>query len=107
MSPDDFHDPRLKVENDGTPSGPTEADFSDAYERLNGTGSLRPMTPFFTRGDTGRPDHPIHAIHMAIDRVIERKLEDPGGTHTIRLAMFDFDNRDVATHLAYAKGKGR
>jgi phosphatidylserine/phosphatidylglycerophosphate/cardiolipin synthase-like enzyme len=38
--------------------------------------------------------------------VIERKLEDPDSAHTIRLAMFDFDNRDVATHLAYAKGKG-
>ena len=48
----------------------------------------------------------MHAIHMAIDRVIEQKVEDPVGTHTIRLAMFDFDDGDMAAHLAYAKGKG-
>jgi phosphatidylserine/phosphatidylglycerophosphate/cardiolipin synthase-like enzyme len=83
-----------------------DADFNEAYQRLNAPGSLRRMTPFFTRGDTGRPDHPIHAIHMAIDRVIERQVDDPEGNHTIRLAMFDFDNRDVATHMVYAKEKG-
>jgi phosphatidylserine/phosphatidylglycerophosphate/cardiolipin synthase-like enzyme len=103
---DDFHDPRLKAENDETSLKADEADSQSAYGRLNSSGSLLAVTPFFTRGDTGRPEHPIHAIHMAIDRVIERKLEDPDGDHTIRLAMFDFDNRDVAAHLVYAQSKG-
>ena len=106
VSPDDFLDPGLKQENDEAAFPFDEADFQGAYERLNAKGSLHHMTPFFTRGNTARPEHPVHAIHMAIDRVIERKLEDPSGIHRIRLAMFDFDNGDVATHLAYAKDKG-
>jgi hypothetical protein len=107
---DDFHDPALKSENEEsfllTDDAASLAGCREAYERLNTEGALRHLTPFFTRGDTKRPDHPIHAIHMAIDRVIERKSEDPDGSHTIRLAMFDFDNGDIAAHLVHAKEKG-
>jgi phosphatidylserine/phosphatidylglycerophosphate/cardiolipin synthase-like enzyme len=106
LSPDDFEDPSYKIENEEPLSQNCEADCHEAYERLNGTGSFRRMTPFFTRGDTGRANHPVHAIHMAIDRVVERKLEDPDGDHAIRLAVYDFDNGDIATHLVYAKNKG-
>lgn len=107
---DDFHDPALKSENEEylleTDEAGYRAGYRAAYERLNTRGGLRNLTPFFTRGDAGRPDHPIHAVHMAIDRVIERRTEDPGGRHTIRLAMFDFDNGDVAAHLVHARSKG-
>ena len=106
MSPDDYHDSWLKAKNHEPRPPLDDEEPQDAYERLNASGNLRHIVPFFTRGEVNRPGHPMHAIHMAIDRVIEQKVEDPVGTHTIRLAMFDFDDGDMAAHLAYAKGKG-
>ena len=58
--------------------------------------------PFFTRGDPGSVGHPILEIHRAIDRVIERKRDDPGGRHSIRLAVYDIDNEDLSRHLVHA-----
>ena len=106
VNPDDFHDPSLKTDNDETPSPCDGSLFQQAYEKLNLLRDSHHMTPAFTRGDASRPEHPVHAIHMAVDRVIERKREDPLGSHHIKCAVFDFDNGDVANHLVHAKGKG-
>jgi phosphatidylserine/phosphatidylglycerophosphate/cardiolipin synthase-like enzyme len=103
---DDFHDPALKSENGQYFIETDDIECREAYERLNDGKRLLHLTPFFTRGDAKRADHPVHAIHMAIDRVIERKAEDPHGSHSIRLAMYDFDNADIAKHLVYARSKG-
>jgi fido (protein-threonine AMPylation protein) len=77
-----------------------------AYKRLNRAASPAPVTPLFTRGSPGSPDHPSRHIHRDIDWVIERQRADPKGRHTIRLAIYDFDNPDVANHLIYAKENG-
>jgi len=106
LSHDDFDDPLFKRANDESPVPPEDALFQQAYEALNRTGRVEAIKPLFTRGDTGRPDHPIREIHRAIDRVIGKSLEEPGQAHAIRLAMFDFDNEHVANHLVYAKEKG-
>ncbi len=103
---DDFHDPAFKTHNDESPSRCEESLFQQAYEKLNLVHDGHYMTPAFTRGDVAGPEHPIHAVHMAIDRVIERKREDPSGSHHIKCAMFDFDNRDFANHLVYATTMG-
>jgi hypothetical protein len=104
---DDFQDPAFKRERDGRILRAGGEIIQGAYDRLNrdAYGALV-MTPFFTRGDTGRRDHPVHEIHRAIDRVIERARRDPGQGHSIRLAMYDFDNDHVTRHLAYAKENG-
>ena len=106
VSPDDFHDPALKADNDEAPSFCDEALFQEAYEKVNRMENRHYMTPAFTRGDIARPEHPVHAIHMAVERVIERKREDPYGSHHIKCAVFDFDNGDVADHLVRAKNCG-
>ncbi len=107
LSLDDFHDPALKTENDDEAAETAEAPlFHAAYERLNAMQQDGFITPFFTRGNTGSPGHPIHEIHRAIDRVVERKRNEPWRPASIYLAMFDFDNEHVARHLAYAKEEG-
>ena len=103
---DDFHDPSFKTENDEAPFSFDETSLQGASDRLNLLSHSHHMTPAFTRGDTSRPEHPVHAIHMAAGRVIEQKREDPSGTHRIRCAVFDFDNGDVANHLVHAKRNG-
>jgi phosphatidylserine/phosphatidylglycerophosphate/cardiolipin synthase-like enzyme len=106
LNPGDFDDPLFKRENEEAPVVPEDALFQQAYEVLNRAGGVEGATPLFTRGDTGRPDHPVREIHRAIDRVIARSREEPWRTHSIRLAMFDFDNEHVASHLIHAKEKG-
>jgi len=106
VSIDDFHDPAFKSDNDESPLPRSANSLQEAYDRLNLLHDSHHMTPAFTRGDTSRPEHPVHAIHMAVDRVIERKREDPSGSHHIRCAVFDFDNGDVANHLVHAKRNG-
>ena len=103
---DDFHDPAIKTENDEPIAMADAPLFQAAYERLNAPETDRFITPFFTRGNTGRAEHPIHEIHRAIDLVVGRKRSEPSRTASIYLAMFDFDNEHVARHLAYAKEKG-
>ena len=106
VSIDDFHDPSFKSEIEEAPFSCDSGRLQQAYDRLNLLTDSHHMTPAFTRGDTSRPEHPVHAIHMAVDRMIERKREDPSGSHHIRCAVFDFDNEDVAKHLVHARRKG-
>ena len=106
VSIDDFHDPSFKTDNDESPFPRSTGSLQEAYDRLNLLHDSHHMTPAFTRGDTSRPEHPVHAIHMAVHRVIERKREDPSESHHIRCAVFDFDNSDVANHLVHAKRNG-
>jgi phosphatidylserine/phosphatidylglycerophosphate/cardiolipin synthase-like enzyme len=106
LSHDDFDDPLFKRENDDPPALPEDALFQEAYDGLNGDEHVESIKPLFTRGDTGRPDHPVREIHRAIDRVIEEGLAEPQQSRAIRLAMFDFDNEHVARHLVYAREHG-
>lgn len=106
VSPDDFHDPCFKTENGELPTWSEGNLFQHAYERLNGEERRNVFIPLFTRGDTWRQEHPVSAIHEAIDTVIARKEEDPAGHHSIHLAMFDFDHDHVTRHLVYAHEKG-
>ena len=102
----DFHDPGFKTENDYATYELDHGKVRDALVRINTAYRDLPVIPFFTRGDPGNPEHPLHEIHRQIDRVIERKQGDPAGRHFIQLAIFDFDNYHVAEHLIYARGKG-
>ena len=106
LSLDDFHDPAIKTENDEPVAMADAPLYQAAYERLNAPETDRFITPFFTRGNTGYADHPIHEIHRAIDRVVERKRSEPLRPASIYLAMFDFDNEHVSRHLVYAKEQG-
>ncbi|MGD0231826.1 MAG: phospholipase D-like domain-containing protein [Syntrophorhabdales bacterium] len=103
---DDFRDPEFLRENNERPVAADDEVFQDAYDRFNASPKDRVMTPLFTRGDAGRQDHPVHEIHRAIDRVIDRKRREPAHPHSIRLAMFDFDNEHVTRHLVYAHDNG-
>ncbi len=102
---DDFHDPTLLAPNDET-IVPDEADIYERARRAVNNGAGHPVAAFFTRGNTWAEGHPLAEIHRAIDRVIARKAQDPAGRHSIRLAMFDFDNEHIANHLIYAAGQG-
>jgi hypothetical protein len=102
----DFHDPYFKTGNDYATFELDHRKVRDALVRINTASKDLPVLPFFTRGDTGNPEHPLHEIHRQIDRVIACKKSDPEGRHFIQLAIFDFDNYHVAEHLIYARGKG-
>jgi hypothetical protein len=102
----DFHDAYFKKENDYRTYELDRGMVQNALDRINTTYHDLPIRPFFTRGNTWSPEHPVHEIHRQIDRVIERKKKDPGGRHFIWLAIFDFDNYHVAEHLIYARQKG-
>lgn len=101
---DDFWDPSYKSLNHHEPGAVDQAALQRAYDAAN----AQPLDvrAIFTRGDPGSPAHPVHEIHRAIDEVIERKRRDRKGRHWIHLAIFDFDNADVATHLIWAKKNG-
>ena len=102
----DFHDAYFKKENDYRTYELDQGMVQNALDRINTTYNQLLVRPFFTRGNTWSPEHPVHEIHRQIDRVIERKKNDPAGLHFIWLAIFDFDNYHVAEHLIYARQKG-
>ena len=77
-----------------------------ALTGINRENQLSFVRPYFTRGQTQRPEHPVHEIHRCIDRVIERRWREPERPHYIRLAMFDFDNEQIANHLIHAHRQG-
>jgi len=106
LSLDDFQDPVYRRENDERPATAEDALAQEAYERLNAAGEGLSLTPLFTRGNESRADHPVREIHRGIDRVIERARREPLHSHSILLAMFDFDNEHVTRHLVYAKENG-
>ncbi len=103
---DDFRDPAFMTENDELPAWTDDSLVQAAYDRLNSPEDGPLVSPFFTRGNTGSPFHPIHEIHRAIDTVIERKRKVPHSPASIRLAMYDFDHEHVSRHLTYAKENG-
>lgn len=102
----DFHDPYFKTENTYSTYELNQEELQQALKRINNEYDSLPIRPFFTRGNTWDPGHPIHEIHRHIDRVIERKRNDRKGRHYIQIAMFDFDNYHVAEHFIYAKNSG-
>lgn len=104
VDPSDFNDPGPTGETRAKPWTLSTGLTQGALGRL----AQRPpsIRPLFTRGNAWSSDHPIHAIHREIDRVIEGKHRDPGNQHYIRLAMFDLDNEQIAKHLIYARGEG-
>lgn len=103
---DDFDDPRFLRDNDYRTYEVDGEQAAQALRRINGSGSDLPIRPYFTRGNTGDPDHPVHEIHRQIDRVIERKRRDPHERHFIQTALFDFDNHHIAEHLIHAHEQG-
>jgi hypothetical protein len=102
----DFHDPYFMTENTYITYELKQGDVQHALDRINTAYKDLPFRPFFTRGNTSNPEHPVHEIHRQIDRVIGRKQHDPHGRHDIQLAIFDFENEQVINHLIYAKEKG-
>ena len=48
MSPDDYHDSSLKAKNHEPRPPLDDEEPQDAYERLNASGNLRHIVPFFT-----------------------------------------------------------
>ncbi|MDA8215709.1 MAG: phosphatidylserine/phosphatidylglycerophosphate/cardiolipin synthase family protein [Nitrospiraceae bacterium] len=102
----DFHDPYFKTKNDYITYELNREEIRQALHKVNNGYNDLPIRPFFTRGNTWDPGHPIHEIHRHIDWVIERKRNDPKGRHFIQIAVFDFDNYHVAEHLIYAKKNG-
>lgn len=102
----DFHDPHLKGNNDFFTHELDYHSVQYALDRINHEYYDLPVYPAFTRGNQWDAAHPINKIHQHIDFVIDRKKRDPGGWHYIRMALFDFDNKDVAHHLAYAAQQG-
>ncbi|MCI4624809.1 MAG: phospholipase D-like domain-containing protein [Candidatus Magnetoovum sp. WYHC-5] len=103
---DDFHDSYFKDLNDFKCTEMDQKTVQDALVKINTEYNDLPIRPFFTRGNTWEPDHPIHEIHKMIDWVIDRKEKDPKGRHYIYMAIFDFDNYHVAEHLIHAQSKG-
>ena len=103
---DDFEDPAFRRENDEPVAAAGDAAAQEAYDRMNARPDGFSLTPLFTRGNQGRPDHPVRAVHAAIDRVIEEADRKRGARPSILLAVFDFDNEHVTRHLVYAKEKG-
>lgn len=103
---DDFDDQFFKTENYYTTTELAQKDIQKALDNINRRRKGLPIRPFFTRGNTWAPDHPVHEIHRLIDKVIERKKQDPEGRHFISIAFFDFDNQHVAEHLVYAWQNG-
>lgn len=103
---DNFDDPYFKTANDYSTYELNQKEIQQALHRINYRYNDLPVSPFFTRGNTWDPGHPIHEIHRRIDWVIERKLKDPEGRHFIQIALFDFDNYHVAEHLIHARKNG-
>jgi hypothetical protein len=68
-------------------------------------GSLN-LTPKFTKGCPGHPFHPKRYIHDAIDRVIGRRLADPGRPQFIKVCVDCIDDTDFVTHLLWARNCG-
>ena len=68
-------------------------------------GSLN-LTPKFTKGSPGHPFHPKRFIHEAIDRVIDRRLSDPGRPQFIKVCVDCIDDTDFVTHLLWARNCG-
>jgi phosphatidylserine/phosphatidylglycerophosphate/cardiolipin synthase-like enzyme len=102
----DFHDPDFKRKNSYETLELNSGEIQRALDRINGATQGLPVRPYFTRGNTADPTHPLHEIHRQTDLVIERKQKDPGSRHFIQLAIFDFDNYHVAEHLIHAREKG-
>ncbi len=105
LSLDDFHDPAIKTENDEPVAAADAPLYQAAYERLNAPETDRFITPFFTRGDTGRSDHPIHEIHRAIDRVVERKRSEPRRPASISSRHVRFRQRPRLQASGLRKGE--
>lgn len=106
IDPDDFHDPSFKTENQYRTREVDPGKTRRALVRINNEYNDLPVRPFFTRGNTWDPAHPIHEIHRHIDWVIERKKNNPRSRHFIHMAIFDFDYYHVAEHLIYALKNG-
>jgi hypothetical protein len=102
----DFHDLYFKTENNYTTYELNREEIQHALYRINNEYNDLLIRPSFTRGNTWGPAHPIHEIHRHIDRVIEKKKNDPKDRHFIHMAIFDFDTYHVAEHLIYAKENG-
>ncbi len=105
VEPSDF-DLRKEENTTGERVEARAAEVEAALGRINDSFSPDAVRPFFTRGDTGRSDHPLREIHLQLDRVIETKLRDRARPATIKIAVYDFENHHIANHLIYAASLG-
>lgn len=106
VEPGDFHEHHFKSPNYFCPWQHSSAELQQALHTLYGRGASIPIRPFFTHGDPGSPDHPRCEIHRCFDRVLEMQSQDPHGRHFVHLAVFNFENEDMVSHLLHLQSRG-